>query len=153
MEVSFLNPLTCKETGGGVGWGAVWVRWGKEWPVAEAWTASIIVSCYAPREFPSHRTLGEWNESLKKHFHQCLGGRKWSRSVISDSFWPYDWSLPVSSVHGILQARILEWVAFSFSRGSSRSRDWTQVSCIAVGVFTIWATRHVYFYKKQLYAS
>ena len=44
-------------------------------------------------------------------------------------------------VHGILQARKLEWVAFSFSRGSSQPRDWTQVSCIAGGFFTSWATR------------
>ena len=51
-----------------------------------------------------------------------------------------DCSLPGSSVHGILQARILEWVAFSFSRGSSQPRGWTQVSRI-VGIFTIWATR------------
>ena len=40
------------------------------------------------------------------------------------------------TVHGILQARILEWVDFSFSRGSSQSRDRTQVSCIAGGFFT-----------------
>ena len=39
-------------------------------------------------------------------------------------------------VHGILQARILEWVAFPFSRGSSQPRDQTQVSCIACGFFT-----------------
>ena len=45
------------------------------------------------------------------------------------------------TVHGILQARILEWVAFSFSRGSSQPRDRTQVSCIAGGFFTSWATR------------
>ena len=45
------------------------------------------------------------------------------------------------TVHGILQARILEWVAFPFSRGSSQPRDWTQVSCIAGGFFTRWATR------------
>ena len=49
--------------------------------------------------------------------------------------------LQVSSVHGILQASILEWVAIPFSRGSSWPRDWTQVSCIAGGFFTIWATR------------
>ena len=42
-----------------------------------------------------------------------------------------DHSLPGSSVHGILQARILEWVAMSFSRGSSRPRDRTQVSRIS----------------------
>ena len=50
-------------------------------------------------------------------------------------------SLPGSSVHGILQARILEWVAISFSRGPSWPRDRTQVSCIAGRCFTIWATR------------
>ena len=43
---------------------------------------------------------------------------------------PMDGSLPGSSVHGILQARILEWVAISFSRGSSRPRDRTGVSRI-----------------------
>ena len=46
-----------------------------------------------------------------------------------------------SSVHGISQARILEWVAIPFSRGSSQPRDQTQVSCIASRFFTIWATR------------
>ena len=45
------------------------------------------------------------------------------------------------TVHGILQARILEWVAFPFSRGSSQLRDWTQVSCTADGFFTSLATR------------
>ena len=40
-------------------------------------------------------------------------------------------SPPGSSVHGIFQARILEWVAISFSRGSSRPRDWTHVSCVS----------------------
>ena len=44
-------------------------------------------------------------------------------------------------VHGILQARRLEWVAFPFSRGSSQPRDWTQVSRIAGRFFTSWATR------------
>ena len=44
---------------------------------------------------------------------------------------PMDYSLPSSSIHGILQARVLEWVAISFSRGSSWPGDWTQVSCIA----------------------
>jgi len=52
-----------------------------------------------------------------------------------------DCSLPDSSVHGIFQARILEWVAISFSRGSSWSRDQTQVSHTAGRLFTIWATR------------
>ena len=47
-------------------------------------------------------------------------------------------------VHGILQARILEWVAFPSSRGSSQTRDWTQVSCIAGRFFTSWATREAH---------
>ena len=54
-------------------------------------------------------------------------------------------SLPGSSVHGILQARILEWAAFSFSRGSYWLSDWTQVSCITGRFFTIWDTRAGYF--------
>ena len=62
-------------------------------------------------------------------------------SVVSDSLWSHGRSPPGSSVHGILQARILEWVAISFSKGSSWPRDWTQVSCIAGRFFTLWATR------------
>ena len=46
-----------------------------------------------------------------------------------------DYSLPDFSVHVIFQARILEWVAIPFSRGSSQLRDQTQVSCIAGGFF------------------
>ena len=52
-----------------------------------------------------------------------------------------DCSLPGSSVRGISQARILEWVAISFSRGSSPPSDRTWVSCVAGRFFTIWATR------------
>ena len=54
---------------------------------------------------------------------------------------PMDCSPPGFSVHGILQARILEWVASSFSRGSSRPRDQTQVSHIAGRCFNLWATK------------
>ena len=54
---------------------------------------------------------------------------------------PINYSLPGSSVHGIFQARILEWIAISYSRGSSQLRNWTGVSCIAGGFFTNWAIR------------
>ena len=54
---------------------------------------------------------------------------------------PRGCSLPVSSVHGIFQARVLEWVAISFSRGSSWPRDRTQVSHIAGRRFIVWANR------------
>ena len=54
---------------------------------------------------------------------------------------PVDRSLPGSSVHGIVQARILEWVTISFSRGSSRPWDRTPVSRIRGRHFNLWATR------------
>ena len=60
---------------------------------------------------------------------------------MSDSLRPLDCSLPGSSLHGILQERVLEWVAISFSRGSSQSRDWTPVSRIPGRRFNLWATR------------
>ena len=54
---------------------------------------------------------------------------------------PMDCRPTGSPVNGILQARILEWVAIPFSRGSSQPRDQTQVSHSAGGFFTSWATR------------
>ena len=70
---------------------------------------------------------------------------KWSevtqlRPTLCD---PTDCSLPGSSIHGIFQARTLEWVAISFSRRSSQPRDWTQFSRIVGRRFTEWATREV----------
>ena len=61
-----------------------------------------------------------------------------SHMTLCDSM---DCSLPGSSIYGILQVRILEWVAISFSRRSSQSRDWTQVSHIIGRWFTIRATK------------
>ena len=63
---------------------------------------------------------------------------------------PMDCSLPGSSVHGIFQARVLEWIAISFSSGSSRPRDRTQVSHIVDRCFTVWATREV-LYESKMY--
>ena len=65
---------------------------------------------------------------------------------------PMNYSPPGSSVRGILQARTLEWVAISFSRGSFWPRDLTQVPCIVDRFFTVWATRedftrHIINYK------
>ena len=56
-----------------------------------------------------------------------------------------DYSLSGSSVHGILQAKILEWVAIPFSRGSSQPRDWNWVSCSVGRFFTIWSTKDYLF--------
>ena len=63
-----------------------------------------------------------------------------------------DCSLPGSSVHGILLARILEWVVYPFSRGSSQPRNRTRESWIAGGLFTSWAIKevlHLYVNSKK----
>ena len=74
-------------------------------------------------------------------FDMCV-----SHSVLSDSLQPYGCNPPDFSIYRVLQARILEWVAIPFSRGSSRPRDWTLVSCIAGRFFTIWATGKSFFF-------
>ena len=78
----------------------------------------------------SHMATGEYSAILK----QCMK----KKGKYGD---PMDCSLLGSSIHGILQARILEWIAIPFSTGSSLPCDWTWASCIAGGFLTIWATR------------
>ena len=79
----------------------------------------------------SYTGLKHWRQNLKVLVTQsCL-----------DSLWPHGCTLPDSSVPEILPARILEWVAIPFSRGSSQPRDQTQVSWFAGRFSTIWATR------------
>ena len=69
----------------------------------------------------------------------------WSEVIVTQSCPtlcdPMDYSPPGSFVQGTFPARMLEWVAVSFSRGSSQPRDRTQVSHTAGSFFTIWATR------------
>ena len=79
--------------------------------------------------------------------HVCLVA--WLCLTLCD---PMNCGPPGSSVHGILQARILEWLAMPSSRGSFQPRDQTQVSCIAEGFFTIWGTRepHEYWSKQHI---
>ena len=72
-------------------------------------------------------------------------------SIASDLKWKWKslsrvWLFATPIVHGIFQARILEWVAFPFSRGPSQPRDRTQVSHIAGGFFTSWATKETQEY-------
>ena len=78
--------------------------------------------------------------------HICHTESIWLLFVKSPSHvWlfcnPMDCSPPNSSVHGISQVRILEWVAISFSRGSSQPRDWPCISCIGRRILYRWATR------------
>ena len=76
---------------------------------------------------------------------------KWKCESFSWTLWDLtDCSLPGSFIHGILQTRILEWVASPSSRGSSQPRDRTQVFCIADQFFTIWATREVRYFQRYI---
>ena len=103
-------------------------------------------------DLPQQRIQGLWGPVEKKVALQRPGGRSFQRkakwcnlrtfffvellSHVRLFYDPMDCSPPGSSVHGILQARILEWVAISFSRGSSPPRNRTHVFCIARGFFT-----------------
>ena len=86
---------------------------------------------------PYHGTLWMNPESINKRYE--------SESEVAQSCPTLcdlmDCSLPGSSVHGVFQARVLEWFAISFSRGSSHPRDRTQVSRTVGRCFTVWATR------------
>ena len=77
------------------------------------------------------------------------------RSEVAQSrlYSPMDCSLSGSSVHGIFQARVLQWVAISFSRESSRPVDWTQVSHIAGRRFTLWTTTWIAMKKNHCIAG
>ena len=83
---------------------------------------------------PAGRSLPLFSTPLPQ---ACLLPPSESRSVCLTLCNPMDYSLPGSSVHGVLQARILEWLAVPFSKGSSQPRDQTLVSCIAGRFFTI----------------
>ena len=76
--------------------------------------------------------------------HACYPSSFWAsinRSLVYNSLWPRGlYSPPDSSVHGILQAKILEWVAIIFSKGYCQPRDGTPISCIPERFLTAWAT-------------
>ena len=79
-----------------------------------------------------------WNHEVQliRSTNWCVSDPRWNARRTVTLCDPMD-----CTVHGILQARILEWVAFLFSKESSQPRDQTQVSCIAGGFFTSWAIR------------
>ena len=84
---------------------------------------------YITPECTSERKTSVWIEKWSEVTQSC--------PTLCD---PVDCSLLGSSARGIFEARMLEWVAISFSRGSSLHRDRTQVSCIVGRCFTVWAT-------------
>ena len=103
--------------------------------VSIPWTFKNKLEIWVPAiEIP---TCLIWN--VLAHLHPTL----------CDPMDPVDHRWPDSSVHGIFQARILEWVAISSSRGSSQSRDWTHVShlsCIGRQILYCWVTGKVLCY-------
>ena len=84
-----------------------------------------------------------WDEMLRKLLCCSMRSESESDSVVSHSLRPH-------SVHGILQARIVEWVSFPFSRGTSQPREWTQISHIAGRFFTNWAIGEAQHEKREV---
>ena len=89
--------------------------------------ANVLLTCKELHRCKDHRNKNYMSHEAEDVTPACL----LSRSVVSDSCDPTDCSPPGSSVHGILQARILEWAAIPSSRGSSRPGDQTHVSCVS----------------------
>ena len=84
-----------------------------------------------------HRTSHNTNQRVNVILMLCYAYLL-SHVQLFATLWTTAYQAPLSM--GILQAKILKWIAISFSRGSSQSTYWTQVSCIAGGFFTIQAT-------------
>ena len=89
-------------------------------------------------------SLPPWHHVLRFWMWVLGTSESESRLVVADSLHPHDYT-----IHGILQARILEWVAFPSTRGSSQPRDWTQVSHIAGGFFSSWAAGEAHEYRRK----
>ena len=86
------------------------------------------VGCHALlQEGALRQNFWNWSSTADSKMSACL----LVTSVMSNSLRLYRLYLPVSSFHGVLQARILEWVAISYSRGSSQPRVQTWVSCVS----------------------
>ena len=101
-------------------------------------------------ENQTDRFLAMWEQGLvwvvTRAGSRVIPGKDWAELKSLSRVWlcdPMDCSPPGSSVHGIFRAWVLEWVAISFSRGSSQPRDRTRVSHILGRCFTVWATREV----------
>ena len=97
---------------------------------------TIYTSSLETHSFISSPHFPYWVVWVLYIFHMCVLLAQ-SCPTLCD---PTDCSPPGFSVHGILQARILEWIAIPFSRGTSQPRNRTLVSCVAGRFFTVWAT-------------
>ena len=90
----------------------------------------------------------KWYRNTKYYWNCCLVAK-----LCPTLCNPMDCSPPGSSVHGISQARIMEWVSISSPRGSSWPRDWTHISCIDRQILFHWATRESLLLKLTDYTS
>ena len=116
-------------------------KWKWKWSCSVV-SASVWSHWWQPTRLPRPWDSPGKNTGVGCHFLlQCMKVKSEIAQSCPTLCDLVDCSPPGSSVHGILQARILEWVAISFSRGSSQPRDWTQVSYIAGRRFNLWATR------------
>ena len=113
-----------------------------------AWSLVLKANTVSNLHWKEHETLKlsawTWARCLVRELEYEISWC-WERGVVTKSCPtlcdPMDCSLPGSSVHGIFQARILEWVAISFSRGSSQPRDQTHDCCIGRRILCHWTTR------------
>ena len=117
---------------------------------------SISILDHRKGEIRTQRNHTQFLKALARsdtnQFHTCCIG-KWSEVAQSCPTLcdPMGCSLPCSSIHGIFQARVLEWVAICFYRGSSQPRDRTWISRIVGRRFTVWATREIPHLERNSY--
>jgi len=107
------------------------LRWGANGEESEKWWIQVVHGS-------DRGSYGDIKKTVSHSVGVCLCGLMGCSS-------------PGSSTHGILQARILEWVAMPFSRQSSWPRDGTRVSCIVGRFFTVWATGDIRLKKYFFY--
>ena len=112
------------------------------WIVVEKHYDSLTSKCFM---YINYSNITRTLTSLQVFTWGNWGAKRWGKNVLVAQSCltlcnPRDCSPPGFTVHGILQARILEQVAIPFSRGSSPLRDWTRVSGSAGRIFTTWAT-------------
>ena len=146
-------------------WTWVWVDSRSWW-----WTGRPGVLQFMGSQWVGHDWVTELNWRSQAFLHDTKGRGSYTRCIIPTFppaflciakqskvkslsrvrlfVTPWTCSPPGSSIHGILQARILEWVAMSFSRGSFQPRDRTWVSCITGRCFTVWTTREALLFAK-----
>ena len=95
------------------------------WVPGEITLQTVVTPCWPQLRAPTNSSKSVQKNFIRPLTQTCTQ----SLSCVQHFCEPMGFSLPGSSVHGILQARILQWVAISSSRGSSQLRDWTYISC------------------------